>query len=108
MMVRIKLIDGDALLRRIEDTDWYHVNERGHLVHGANSQYNLPLYKAGDILDAVENAPEVRTEQVICCEECKWCGRLISKCGYPTSFCEAWGRKVSDKDYCSRGCKAVI
>lgn len=106
--MKIKLIDGNALLRKIQDTGWYHVNERGHLVHGANSQYNLPLYKAGEILAAIEAAPEIQLETVTHCKECKWCGRLISKCGYPTSFCEAWGRKVGDKDYCSRGCKAVM
>ena len=35
---------------KIEDTVWYHINENGELVLGANSETNIPLYRAEDIL----------------------------------------------------------
>lgn len=35
---------------KIEDTVWYHVNNNGNLVLGANSEINVPLYRAEDIL----------------------------------------------------------
>lgn len=35
---------------RVEETTWYHINAKGKLVVGANSENNTPLYKAEDIL----------------------------------------------------------
>ena len=35
---------------RIEETTWYHINAKGELVLGANSEIDTPLYKAEDIL----------------------------------------------------------
>ena len=45
----------------IEETDWYHINERGELVHGANSKDDVPLYKADDVYKAIAETPGVET-----------------------------------------------
>lgn len=33
----------------IDKTTWYHINKNGELVQGANSETDIPLYKAEDI-----------------------------------------------------------
>ena len=43
------------LIDAIDRIDWYHINEDGKLVHGANSKEDTPLYKAEDIYKAIEN-----------------------------------------------------
>ena len=35
---------------RVYETTWYRINDKGELVVGANSENNIPLYKAEDIL----------------------------------------------------------
>ena len=44
----------------VEGVDWYHINERGELVKGANSKDHEPLYKAKDVYDALENVKPVQ------------------------------------------------
>lgn len=34
---------------KIYEMTWYHINSQGKLVKGANSETNIPLYKAEDI-----------------------------------------------------------
>ena len=46
----------------VEGVDWYHINERGELVKGANSKDHEPLYKAKDVYDALENVKPVQSE----------------------------------------------
>lgn len=43
----------------IERTDWYHINKCGELVHGANSEDDVPLYKADDVYKAIDETPGV-------------------------------------------------
>lgn len=45
----------------IERTDWYHINKRGELVHGANGEDDVPLYKADDVYKAIDETPGVET-----------------------------------------------
>lgn len=47
----------------IERTDWYHINKRGELVHGANGEEDVPLYKADDVYKAIAETPGV--EEVV-------------------------------------------
>lgn len=51
------LISRRALLGKLEETDWYHVNEQGELVHGATSVNGL--FQAEDVFAAVEGAAGV-------------------------------------------------
>ena len=48
----------------VEGVDWYHINERGELVKGANSKDHEPLYKAKDIYEALENVKTVQPERL--------------------------------------------
>ena len=54
------LISRQAAIDAIERTDWYHINNNGELVHGANSKYDVPLYKAEDIYKTINGLPSVQ------------------------------------------------
>ena len=60
-----RLIDADALRDTIEGIDWYHIDRKGHLAHGANSAVHTPFYKAESIYKAIENAPTVDAVEVV-------------------------------------------
>lgn len=49
--------DIDQLIDKIEGTDWYHISKLGELTKGANSKYDIPLYKHSDIEEVLNNAP---------------------------------------------------
>lgn len=51
-----ELIKREEAIDAIEETDWYHINREGKLVHGATSDGEA-LYKAGDIYKALRNVP---------------------------------------------------
>lgn len=57
-----RYIDIDQLIDKIEGTDWYHISKLGELARGANSKYDIPLYKHSDIKEVLNNAP---TEDVV-------------------------------------------
>ena len=63
LIAKFRQTMSDDLIRRedaidaIERTGWYHINARGELVHGANSQEDVPLYKAEDIYKAIDGVP---------------------------------------------------
>jgi hypothetical protein len=57
------LISREALTDVIDNMVWYHVNSKGELVPGATSATGL--YRFGDIMDALENAPAVEAEPVV-------------------------------------------
>lgn len=47
-----KLIKSEAykeFAEMIDKTTWYHINKNGELVQGANSETDIPLYKAKDV-----------------------------------------------------------
>lgn len=51
-------ISREALKDTIENTAWYHISEQGNLALGAHDETD-GLYKAGDILIALEDAPAI-------------------------------------------------
>jgi len=53
------LIDKDALMDAIENTDWYHQAPNKEMVHGANSAEHQAWYKIQDIYAAIDNAPTI-------------------------------------------------
>ena len=55
----MKMIDADAFLESIEDTDWYSISAVDGPTLGAPSQ-EYAWYRAEDIYRAIENAPEVK------------------------------------------------
>ena len=66
-------ISREAAIEAIENTDWYHINHSGELVHGANSNDDTPLYKADDVYKAIDAVPaadvvEVKKDR---CEDCQ-------------------------------------
>lgn len=50
-------ISREAAIEAIENTDWYHINHSGELVHGANGNDDTPLYKADDVYKAIDAVP---------------------------------------------------
>jgi len=67
--------DGDTISRKatilaMEDTNWYHINKDGQLVHGANSKEGEPLYKAKDVYTVLNTMPSAQPE-IIRCRDCK-------------------------------------
>lgn len=46
-----------AVVDTIEGVDWYHQNDSGEMVHGANSAEHQAWYKAEDIYKAIEGVP---------------------------------------------------
>ena len=60
-----RLVDVFALVENIEDITWYHVNEAGRLTEGANSNRDIPLFKANDIFSALGSAPTVDAVEVV-------------------------------------------
>jgi hypothetical protein len=64
-------ISRKATILAMEDTNWYHINKDGQLVHGANSKDNEPLYKAKDVYAVLNTMPSAQPE-IIRCKECKY------------------------------------
>ena len=67
-------ISREAAIEAIENTDWYHINHSGELVHGANSNDDTPLYKADDVYKAIDavlaaDVVERKTGKWIPCSE---------------------------------------
>ena len=59
-----------AVVDEIEGVDWYHINENGKMVHGANDEEHQAWYKAEDIYKAVESVPSAQQE-IVACGDCK-------------------------------------
>ena len=49
-----------AVVDAIDGVDWYHQNQHGEMVHGANPDDHQAWYKAEDIYKAVENVPSAQ------------------------------------------------
>lgn len=56
------LIDRQAAIDAIENTDWYHQNRNKDMVSGANSAEHQAWYKAEDVYNALENLPSAQPE----------------------------------------------
>lgn len=85
-------ISRQAAIEAIERIDWYHINQNGELVSGANSQEHEPLYKASDIYAALEQVPSAQPE-IIACGDCKYWICHDRRCGY-------WNHGVKPLDWC--------
>ena len=99
-------ISRQASIKEIENTDWYHINQNGELVSGANSQEHEPLYKASEIYAALEEVPSADVVEVVRCKDCVFGivpdqdGNLKSRFCYNRNGLDA---PVRDNDYCSFG-----
>ena len=88
-----------AIVDAIEGVDWYHQNENGEMVHGANSAEHQAWYKAEDIYKAIESMPSAQPE-IIRCKDCEYgeqdeVGRW---------FCRSLGCQIGNEDgsgYCA-------
>lgn len=56
------LISRQAVIDAIENTDWYHQNDNGDMVSGANPDMHQAWYKAEDIYKALESVPSAQPE----------------------------------------------
>lgn len=85
----MRLIDGDALWKRLNDEPWYNNADRDEIA--------LPIVNTAPIIDAVT---------VVYCKDCKYrtefgnCGDLrqhgILPVAYPYDFCSYGERKDGD------------
>lgn len=97
-----RLINADALVDCIESIDWYHINQNGVMIHGANSDDHQPWYKADDIYKAIEEQPTVDAVPVVRCKDCVWwkdgyvCFNNDSLPWHENDFCSN-GRKKPDE-----------
>ena len=71
---RLDVNDSGLVSRRdvtnaIEETDWYHINEKGEMVLGSSSEQES-WYKHDDIMEAIESIPSAESE-IIRCKDCK-------------------------------------
>lgn len=99
------LISREATIDAMENTDWYHQNQNGEMVHGANSDEDQAWYKAEDVYGVLERMSSVYPEQ----KKGTWlpiietnefgepyqAGVHCSRCGhatvYKTNFCPNCG-----------------
>lgn len=58
-----KLVNIEDLKDAIMCLDWYHQNQRGEMVHGANDDEHQAWYKAEDIYKAIEYVPSAQLAQ---------------------------------------------
>ena len=70
-----KYIKKKALKDAIANCTWYHINSKGELVEGANSNDDEPLYKYTDIKRIIKGLPTKKiAEQTNLCEHCQFKG----------------------------------
>ena len=60
------LIDRQAVIDAVEHVEWYHQNNKGEMVSGANSTEHQPWYKADDIYTALKALPSAQPEPAKC------------------------------------------
>lgn len=51
-------IGRQAVIDAVESVDWYHQNENGEMVHGANPDEHQAWYKADEVYTAIKNVPK--------------------------------------------------
>ena len=101
------LISRAAVVDAIEGVDWYHQNQHGEMVHGANPDDHQAWYKAEDIYKAVENVPSA--QQWIPCDkgepdedmEC-WVTVKTTDALYRGNFTKRYGER-RDKGFITSG-----
>lgn len=80
------LIIRQAAIDAVEEVGWYHQNQHGEMVSGANSAEHQAWYKAEDIYTALERVPSAEPEP------CDFCIYNMD-CGDMRLYCPARGRK---------------
>ena len=95
-------ISREDAINCIEHITWYHVNGRGQLVDGANS--DTGLYKAKDVYKGLHDIPAAAVAPVVRCGECEYWQDNDGNYGYcyakdGQGFGHAWGKN----DFCSYG-----
>ena len=85
------LISRAELIEAIEDTDWYHINRNGEMVHGSNDEHES-WYKYDDIYKAIDRVPSVSVESKA--TENKYDCDLISRAELKDKWCEYLNRAV--------------
>ena len=100
-------ISREAAIEAIENTDWYHINHSGELVHGANSNDDTPLYKADDVYKAIDAVPAADVVErkkgkwletdshEPCWFKCDQCGRLHD---FLDSYCPNCGCSMMEDE----------
>ena len=91
-------ISRQVAVEAIENTDWYHINQNGELVSGANSQEHEPLYKASEIYAALEEVPSADVVEVVHCKDCKYYDDTPH-----FAYCVQNTKYVDDDGFCSDG-----
>jgi len=96
---------GDLISRldaidEVEDTDWYHQNKKGEMVHGANPSDHQAWYKAEDIYKVLESLPSADPE-IIRCKDCRRyngrpCG-LVNWYNGKEDFCSRAERRTDER-----------
>lgn len=95
------MISRQAAIDAVDGVDWYHQNQRGEMVHGANSDEHQAWYKADDIYKAIEALPPAQPD-IIQCRNCKFASgdsRICMKFGHSPigelDFC-SWAERRTD------------
>jgi len=57
-------ISRTAILDAVDGVDWYHQNQHGEMVHGANSDKHQAWYKAEDIYTAIESVQSAQPDHI--------------------------------------------
>ena len=81
------LIDKQTVIDAVELLDWYHINDRGEMVHGANSAEHQAWYKAEDVYAAIEGVPSAQPGWIPCSEQLPYAeygesDTVLTTCGY--------------------------
>ncbi len=92
------LISREATLDIVAGIDWYHVNEKGNLVHGSTNDY-VSYMKYKDVIKAIERV----TEAVVHCKDCAHWKPCEVKGFEGKRYCEWAGWLVGENAYCVYG-----
>ena len=93
-------ISRQAAIDAIDETDWYHQNRNGEMVHGANSAVHQAWYKADDIYKALNAVPSADAVEVVRCRDCKYYD--LAKNGV-NGICNRQYGTFDAYDFCSYG-----
>lgn len=56
-------IERSVIRKMISDTDWYHIDHNGLMIGAKNEEE--AIYRASDVISAIENAPAVDVAPVV-------------------------------------------
>ena len=80
-------ISRQAILDAVDGVTWYHQNQHGEMVHGANSDEHQAWYKADDIYHVLDTLPSAQPE-LSPCDVCRYYPPS-SMDGKPCTICPA-------------------